>query len=117
MNNLDDPQLYRGLDKQDMLGHIRSIPAMCRQAWQMASSFVLPEDYSHINKVVVLGMGGSAIGGDLVAGLIEDEAGIPIFLMSNQQDVSSSAESDIMNLFIASLEQSISRAVKAGFSG
>jgi len=80
MNNLDDPQLYRDLDKQDMLGHIRSIPAMCRQAWQMASSFVLPGDYSHINKVVVLGMGGSAIGGDLVAGLIEDEASIPIFV-------------------------------------
>jgi len=80
MHKLDNPQLYTDLDKQNMLGHIRHIPDMCRQAWQTASAFALPKDYSRINRVVVLGMGGSAIGGDLVAGLIEGDADIPIFV-------------------------------------
>ncbi len=80
MINLDDPQVYKQYDPQDMLTHIYNVPELCRQAWQMAASFTLPSDYSRINKVVVLGMGGSAIGGDLVASLVAAEAGIPIFI-------------------------------------
>lgn len=44
----------------------------------MASEFKLPRDYSDINKVVILGMGGSAIGGDLVSNLVVSEAKLPI---------------------------------------
>jgi len=44
----------------------------------MAVEFKLPRDYSDINKVVILGMGGSAIGGDLVSNLVASEAKLPI---------------------------------------
>lgn len=44
----------------------------------MAIEFKLPRDYSDINKVVILGMGGSAIGGDLVSNLVMSEAKLPI---------------------------------------
>lgn len=80
MINLDNPQVYKQYDPQDMLTHIHNVPELCRQAWQMATSFALPPDYSRINKVVVLGMGGSAIGGDLVANLVAAEANLPIFV-------------------------------------
>jgi glucose/mannose-6-phosphate isomerase len=80
MINLDNPQVYKQYDPQDMLTHIHNVPELCRQAWQMATSFALPPDYSRINKVVVLGMGGSAIGGDLVASLVAAEANLPIFI-------------------------------------
>ena len=79
MLNLDDPGVYRQYDTDGMLTHIHNLPDMCRQAWQMATAFKLPQDYANINKVVVLGMGGSAIGGDLVACLITGEAKIPVF--------------------------------------
>ncbi len=46
----------------------------------MAMAFTLPQDYSQVNKVVVLGMGGSAIGGDLVASLISAEARTPVLV-------------------------------------
>ena len=46
----------------------------------MAIAFELPQDYSRINKIVVLGMGGSAIGGDLVASLVSVEAKLPIIV-------------------------------------
>ena len=44
----------------------------------MVMNFDLPQDYSQINKVVVLGVGGSAIGGDLVSSLVAAEAKLPI---------------------------------------
>ena len=80
MLNLDHPNIYRQYDPQGMLSHIHNLPEMCRRAWQMATAFDLPQYLSDINKVVVLGMGGSAIGGDLVASLVADEAGIPVLV-------------------------------------
>jgi len=80
MLNLDSPDVYRQYDPEGMLTHIHNLPDMCRRAWQMAAAFELPQDYASINKVVVLGMGGSAIGGDLVASLITGEAKIPVFI-------------------------------------
>ncbi|MDP2917290.1 MAG: bifunctional phosphoglucose/phosphomannose isomerase, partial [Dehalococcoidia bacterium] len=80
MTNLDDPEVYKKLDPQGMLTHLHEMPAQCRSAWQMAMDFNLPQDYSRINKVVILGMGGSAIGGDLVNSLAVNEATLPIMV-------------------------------------
>lgn len=44
----------------------------------MAMDFTLPGDYSRVNKVVIFGVGGSAIGGDLLNSLAIVEAKIPI---------------------------------------
>ncbi|MCJ7769612.1 MAG: bifunctional phosphoglucose/phosphomannose isomerase, partial [Dehalococcoidales bacterium] len=99
MIDLDDLQVYKQYDPQGMLTHIYNVPELCRQAWQMAAAFDLPLDYSGVDKVVVLGMGGSAIGGDLVASLITAEAGIPIFI---HRDYSLPAFIDNKTLVIAS---------------
>jgi len=56
------------------------MPELCQRAWQMAMSFNLPQDYSRVNKVVILGMGGSAIGGDLASSLVASEAKLPILI-------------------------------------
>ena len=63
-----------------MLERIHEMPWQCQQAWQMAMKFDLPQDYSRVNKVVILGIGGSAIGGDLVASLAISEAKLPILV-------------------------------------
>ena len=80
MTNLDSPGIYKKLDPQGMLTHLHEMPAQCQRAWQMAMDFSLPQDYSQINKVVILGMGGSAIGGDLVSSLAVNEATLPIIV-------------------------------------
>jgi len=69
MINLDDRSIYTSLDKFGMGSQIRGLPEQCRQAWDKASKFKLPSGYSDVDKVVILGMGGSAIGGDLLKGL------------------------------------------------
>jgi len=79
MTEADNSEL-RKLDPEDMLDRIHEVPWQCQQAWQMAEDFDLPQDYSEVNKVLVIGMGGSAIGGDLVSSLMAPEAKIPVIV-------------------------------------
>ena len=78
--SLDDPQVFKRYDPEGMLNHLHRLPQLCQQAWQMALDFKLPPDYADIDKVLVLGIGGSAIGGDLAASLAQAEARLPIIV-------------------------------------
>src|SRR4030042_429394 len=69
MVNLDDIQIYKVLDPENMREHLHGLPQQCRAAWRKTKYFQLPKDYAKIDKVIILGMGGSAIGGDLVRSL------------------------------------------------
>lgn len=71
---LDNLPAYPSLDPSNMLEHIHRLPQQCSAVWQEAMRFNLPPDYRDINKVIVLGMGGSAIGGELALGLIAGKA-------------------------------------------
>jgi glucose/mannose-6-phosphate isomerase len=69
MIDLDNTEVYKRLDPASMRERIRELPQQCLKAWQQALDFKLPTGYSNIDKVVILGMGGSAIGGDLLKSL------------------------------------------------
>jgi glucose/mannose-6-phosphate isomerase len=75
---LDDPAAYQRLDPQDMRAVIRDLPRQCGAAWQEAQAFDLPADYRDVDKVVILGMGGSAIAGDLLRALASLESRVPV---------------------------------------
>ncbi len=81
--NLDDPRIYQQSDSENLLNTIHETPRLCEQAWKMSINFALPQDYANIDKVVILGMGASAIGGFLVSSLLESEAKLPIILHNN----------------------------------
>ena len=70
MANLDDAKVYNRLDPENMREHLHGLPQQCLTAWYKARGFELPQDYAETDKVVVLGMGGSAIGGDLARSLL-----------------------------------------------
>ncbi len=78
--NLDDLKLYTATDPEGMLARIKELPVQFKQAWQQVKSFSLPAAYRNVNKIVVLGMGGSAIGGDLVRTLIQEESKVPVII-------------------------------------
>lgn len=80
MVDLDSPLIYRQLDRAGMLNHLHQFPEQCRRAWQQVSEFALPREYATINKVVILGMGGSAIGGEIINRLALAEAKVPIWV-------------------------------------
>ncbi len=97
--NLDDIGIFKKYDPENMLARIRELPWQCGQAWKSASSFDLPGEYSKVDRVVILGMGGSAIGGDLASSLASSEAGIPIAV---SRDYNLPAYVDARTLVIAS---------------
>lgn len=82
MDNLDNDRIYDRLDPTGMRGRIRGLPLQCEEAWSQARDLVLPEHWqSSSNKVVIGGMGGSAIAGDLVADLASLQQAVPIIVV------------------------------------
>jgi glucose/mannose-6-phosphate isomerase len=110
--NLDDLSVYPKLDPDGMLARIKELPMQCQQAWQGVQLLVLPNSYRNIDKVVVLGMGGSAIGGDLVRTLVTAEAKIPIIV---HRDYGLPAYVDEKTLLIASSYSGNTEETLSGF--
>ena len=69
MINLDQPSHFKELDTQNMLGEIDGLPDQLKSAWELGQTMPLP-DAKNIQRVVIAGMGGSAIGADLVAAAV-----------------------------------------------
>ncbi|MBI1886134.1 MAG: bifunctional phosphoglucose/phosphomannose isomerase [Chloroflexi bacterium] len=76
---LDDDAAQAKLDPGGMLASVRDLPRQCRAAWQEAQALDLPPSYRDVDKVVVLGMGGSAIAGDFLRSLLALESRVPVF--------------------------------------
>lgn len=113
MVNLDDPQVYQQFDPANMLGQLHGLSQQCRNAWHKAMDFELPPDYATIDKIVILGMGGSAIGGDLVRSL-SLSISRPIIFVSRDYDLP--AFVDDTTLVVASSYSGNTEETLSGFS-
>jgi glucose/mannose-6-phosphate isomerase len=80
MVDLDEPRTYRQIDRSGMLKHLHALPEQCQCAWDNALGFELPESYRNVDRAIILGMGGSAIGGDLLRSLAQLENGLPVWV-------------------------------------
>jgi glucose/mannose-6-phosphate isomerase len=76
--NLDDLEAVARLDSGRMRERIGELPEQCRDAWDQGQDPNLPSDYGVIDHVVVVGMGGSAIGGALLRDVVSDVCDVPI---------------------------------------
>ena len=72
---LDKPETYSSLDPSNLRDRIAGLPDQCALAWEQGSSLPIPDSYTDARAAVVLGVGGSAIGGDLIAALAHLEKG------------------------------------------
>jgi glucose/mannose-6-phosphate isomerase len=75
---LDDLTSLPQRDPDDMLGRIRELPEQVTAAWEQSRGLHLPPDYRESDRIAVFAMGGSAIGADLVRGLVASECAVPI---------------------------------------
>jgi len=75
--NLDDHQQFLSLDPENMLAHIQGLPDQLESAWELGLSLPLPQ-MNEIDRVVIAGMGGSAIGADLLAAYLLDRLEVPV---------------------------------------
>lgn len=77
--NLDDLSLFASLDPQNMLAEIDALPEQLSTAWDLGCQQILPE-WSGLENIVLCGMGGSAIGADLLAAYALDRCWAPVFV-------------------------------------
>ena len=82
--DLNDLEFMRRTDPDNMIAHINNLPQQLLDAWQAAQEFDLP-DWQCIERVLISGMGGSAIGGDLVADYVSPKASIPVCIHRDYQ--------------------------------
>ncbi|MBN1437843.1 MAG: bifunctional phosphoglucose/phosphomannose isomerase [Anaerolineales bacterium] len=75
---LDDLQTMKKIDAQDMLGAIDRLPDQLEEAWQAGQSFPLPDSYKKVRRVLITGMGGSAIGGSLLSAYVAPLSGASV---------------------------------------
>jgi glucose/mannose-6-phosphate isomerase len=79
--NLDDSTPFIKLDTLNMLGEIDNLPDQLQSAWELGQTL----DVGHASSgtysyVVISGMGGSAIGADLLAAYIAPICRVPVFV-------------------------------------
>ncbi|MCK4518691.1 MAG: SIS domain-containing protein, partial [Candidatus Omnitrophica bacterium] len=80
MNNLNDVEIIRGIDRDNMSCFLAGFADQCFEAEKIGLEAKLPRRY--INKkfknVVLCGMGGSAIGADLIRDYLKYEIKLPV---------------------------------------
>ena len=85
VHNLDDPKVYTGLDPSGLRERLRDLPHHCLAAWQQAQAAPLPDDWADCDKVIIGGMGGSAIAGDLLGDLAAAQTTVPVLVVRDLQ--------------------------------
>jgi glucose/mannose-6-phosphate isomerase len=82
---LDDPVLLRRWDAAGMAERIGRLPDQIRDGWAQTRRLTLPQAYRDADAVAVLGMGGSAIGADLVRGIFADRLRVPLLVVRDYE--------------------------------
>jgi glucose/mannose-6-phosphate isomerase len=77
--NLDDTSAFAQIDTQNMLAEIDALPEQLLNAWDLGSSLPLPH-WEDVRRVLIAGMGGSAIGGDLLTAYAAPYCHLPVLV-------------------------------------
>lgn len=83
MNILDDSKQIQQLDKSNMLGSIEDLYLQCEQTWNDIQTIQIDDKYKSAENIVVVGMGGSALGPHTVKSLYFDSLKIPLEIINN----------------------------------
>jgi glucose/mannose-6-phosphate isomerase len=76
---LDDPDLIKKFDIQNLLAEIDNLPHQLEFAWELGGRSPLPA-WQGIQRVVIAGMGGSAIAADLLVAYLLPTCKVPVFV-------------------------------------
>lgn len=80
MINLDNLDKIRQIDQSNMLNDLKSLPEQLKEAWKIANNSDLPKNRSP-QSIILAGMGGSAIGADILASYVFNLCQIPIYVI------------------------------------
>ncbi len=77
--DLNNVARFKELDKQNMIGLINGLPDQLAAAWALGHRLELPK-WGDVRSVLIAGMGGSAIGADLLAAYVASKSRVPVFV-------------------------------------
>ncbi len=77
---LDDSATLRRIDPEDMLGRVMAMPRQLAQSRRVAAAVSLTDRHRDVDAIVVLAMGGSAIGAELIAGAVGERLRVPLIV-------------------------------------
>src|SRR3972149_1326071 len=80
--DLDNLDLLTEIDREGMLAQIEALPNQLVQAWALGQRLPLP-DWEGIERVLIVGMGGSAIGADLLQAYVSPLSLAPVTVHRN----------------------------------
>lgn len=79
---LDNIDVIKSIDRQNMLALIDKLPDMMEEGWAKSEAPDVPK-IGRINNLVISGMGGSAISGDIISIALRNKADFPVFVNRN----------------------------------
>ncbi|MDD5491598.1 MAG: bifunctional phosphoglucose/phosphomannose isomerase [bacterium] len=82
---IDNLELIGKIDRHGMLPELERFPEQLREAHRLGSDLKLPANYKKVNKILICGMGGSAIVGDLLLGYLRMESKLPVLVNRDSQ--------------------------------
>ncbi|HKW78357.1 MAG TPA: bifunctional phosphoglucose/phosphomannose isomerase [Candidatus Limnocylindria bacterium] len=77
---IETVERIRAADPANMLDRIKELGTQVRDAWRIGKGAQLPPALADVRTIVLAGMGGSAIGGDLAAALLAGDLKIPMVI-------------------------------------
>jgi glucose/mannose-6-phosphate isomerase len=71
------------LDNSNVLGSITALPDQIEHAWHTVSLTTYPDLSSTIHQIILMGMGGSALGGRVIKSIFQDQLSYPFEIINN----------------------------------
>ena len=75
---IESVEAIKKADPGEMLTKIKDLPLQIRDAWRIVQAATLPPAYGDVRNITILGMGGSAIGGEFAGAILADELKVPL---------------------------------------
>jgi glucose/mannose-6-phosphate isomerase len=101
MIDLNDAAAIRAADPDNFRDHIVALPQQLADGWAAAQAIDLPDSFTQIDRVVVAGMGGSAISGALFASLAAPECPHPMNLLRDYDLPASASGSNTLVIILS----------------
>jgi len=80
MHDFSKIEVIKKFDRHNMLELLLGLPAQCRNALQLSRSVKLSKNFANIDKIVISGMGGSAVSGDILWSFLSKRIKLPILV-------------------------------------
>lgn len=100
------------LDSQRMLSSIEVLQKQCEEAWNSTGAIPFPDTYRSIDRIVLFGMGGSALGMHIVKTVFANELNIPVEIV-NDYDIPAQVNAStlaILSSYSGTTEETINAA-------